>query len=236
MTELRGLLFDKDGTLFDFAATWSGVTEATLDALAPSPAARSEMAALAGYDPASGRFRPGSSIVAGSVEDTATLWAPFVGRPIAEIAETIDRLSEATLAPSGLVPAVDDLPGFLDGLLEAGYALGVATHDSEGAARAQLSAIGALDRFAFVAGYDSGHGLKPGPGMARAFSAATGLAPATMAMIGDSVHDLMVARNARLALAVGVLTGPANATELSAHADIVLPSIGHLPDALRHHS
>ena len=68
--------------------------------------------------------------------------------------------------------------------------------------------------------------------MLHAFSEATGIAPAGIAMIGYSVHDLMVVRAARAAMAVGVLTGPAAAEDLRAHADHVLGSIGELPDLL----
>ena len=85
-----------------------------------------------------------------------------------------------------------------------------------------------LDRFAFVAGYDSGHGAKPGPGMLEAFCRETGLAPGACAMVGDSGHDLASARAAGM-VRVAVLTGPASAADLAPFADVVLPDIGRLP-------
>ena len=52
-----------------------------------------------------------------------------------------------------------------------GLKLGVATNDSEVPAQAHLRAHGLTGLLDFIAGYDSGHGAKPGPGMCLAFAA-----------------------------------------------------------------
>ena len=231
---LRGILFDKDGTLFDFQATWKRVIEAVLDTLAPDREAWDRMAKAGGYDPVGGRFLPGSPVVAGSTGQIAALWAeilPDLGA--AKIERVLDDIGLNILAdPAVLFPTTADLPGFLASLRTSGYRLGVATHDSEQGARVQLTAVGAVTAFDFIAGYDSGHGLKPGPGMLLAFAAATGIAPANVVMVGDSRHDLEVGRNARAAMTVGVLTGPATHDDLAPYADHILPSIEHLPALL----
>jgi phosphoglycolate phosphatase len=231
---IRGIVFDKDGTLFDFNATWRGVMEDALLVLSPGdPARAAAMALAAGYDPQTRRFAAGSAIVAGSSADVALIWAPFLpDTPIDALEREINAFAIDT-GLDNLTPAVADLPALLDELRAMGCALGVATHDSEAGARRHLSEVGALDRFAFIAGYDSGHGLKPGPGMVLAFCAATGLDPSEVAMIGDSVHDLGAGRAAGAGLVVGVLTGPAAVPELTPLADVVAPSIGALPALLR---
>jgi phosphoglycolate phosphatase len=230
---IRAVLFDKDGTLFDFAATWERVARRMLGALAPGDAALQRRLGLAvGFDVETGAFEAGSAVVAGSTAEVgARLAALAPWLDAREIERRADAAARA-LTAAELAPAVDDLPGFLDGLRARGLALGVATHDGEASARRHLAAVGALDRFDFVAGYDSGHGLKPGPGMPLAFAAATGVPCDATAMVGDSVHDLGAARAAGAALAVGVLTGPATAAELAPLADAVLPSIGALPALL----
>jgi phosphoglycolate phosphatase len=231
---IAGILFDKDGTLFDFQKTWGKVVEQALDRLAPDRETWIRMADAGGYDSARGCFLPGSAVVASATSEIGELWAtllPSLGaREIERVLD--DAALEALASPESLFPAVPDLPALLASLRSAGYVLGVATHDSERAARLQLGVAGVLDAFAFIAGYDSGHGLKPGPGMLLAFSAATGIAPASVVMVGDSRHDLEVARSARAAMAVGVLTGPATHDDLAPHADHVLPSIGDLPALL----
>lgn len=231
---LHGILFDKDGTLFDFRETWVRFAESMLDRLAPGREARSGMAQAVGYGPEDRRFVSGSAIVAGTNADIAAIWARF--RPDLGASAIERMLDEAVLAastdPAFLFPAVEDLPGLLRKLRRMGYRLGVATHDTERAARAQLAMAGVDDAFAFVAGYDSGHGLKPGPGMPRAFARATSLDPAGIVMVGDSRHDLEAARSSGAALAVGVLTGPATHDDLAPFADHVLRSIAELPALL----
>lgn len=231
---MRGILFDKDGTLFDFHRTWGGFTEAVLDRLAADRGAWLGMARAVGYDPERRAFVAGSPIVAGTNTEIARHWAAF--RPDLGAA-AIERLLDETVVaasadPRFLFPAVDDLPGLLGGFRAGGYALGVATHDSEQAARVQLRLARIEPVFDFIAGYDSGHGLKPGPGMLLAFARAAGIAPGDIVMVGDSRHDLEAARTAGAALAVGVLTGPATREDLAPFADHVIPSIAHLPPLL----
>jgi phosphoglycolate phosphatase len=116
----------------------------------------------------------------------------------------------------------------LSGLRDRGLRLGVATNDSEAPARQHLAAHGITDCFDFIAGYDSGHGAKPGPGMCLAFAAACGLPPRRVAMVGDSRHDLQAGRAAGMHT-VAVLTGIAKAPDLAPLADVVLPDIGAIP-------
>ena len=231
---VRGLLFDKDGTLFDFNASWRVVVDQTIEVLAPSPAYVDRMALDVGYDRANRRFQPGSVVVAGAISECAAAWAKYRPDLGAERIETIaNQIVDSAVTRGTLVPAVPDLRGVLRSLTDLGMQLGVATHDSEAAARSQIRLHGALDCFAFISGYDSGHGLKPGPGMMHAFCRATGLQPGECAMIGDSIHDLGVAPSAGAAMAIGVLTGPAERRDLEPHADHVIDSIGDLPDLLR---
>lgn len=226
---IRGLIFDKDGTLFDFNATWSAWCHGFILGLAEGDAARAEaLADRLGYDLESRRFRKSSLLIAGTMEivvDAARAVRPDFG----EI-----PLRRHIVASTAAAPQVEAAPlaALLDRLRDAGLVLGVATNDSEEPARAHLERAGVLDRFAFIAGYDSGHGAKPTPGMLLAFCAATGLAPEACAMIGDSVHDLASGRAAGMTT-VGVLTGPASEEDLAPHADVILPDIGALPGWLR---
>ena len=64
---------------------------------------------------------------------------------------------------------------FWTGLRQAGLKLGVATNDGEMPALQHLESVGIRDHFDFVAGYDSGHGFKPGPGQLLAFATHVGV-------------------------------------------------------------
>ena len=231
--QITGLLFDKDGTLFDFSASWSGVIDEILLALTPVRETQILMARASGYDPVTKVFQPGSASVAGATAEIAEIWAGFLPNlTTAQVEAMANEVGSSAEATGALSPAVPDMPGFMQALQRAGLTLGVATHDSEAAAKVHLSQAGCLDSFDFIAGYDSGHGLKPGPGMLLAFSKSTGIPPAKIAMIGDSLHDLGVAPAAGAAMAIGVLTGPADREDLAPLADHVLDSIADLPDLL----
>lgn len=219
------VLFDKDGTLFDFHATWSHWAHGMLHDLAAGDGGlAARLAATIDYDLAARRFRPTSPVVAGTNHEAAECLARALpGRSLAAIEEHL-RLSAAS-AP--LAPAVP-LGPYLDGLRGRGLRLGVMTNDTEYGARAHLGAAGVLERFDFVAGFDSGFGAKPAPAPLLAFARAVNVAPARVVMVGDSPHDLIAGRRAGMAC-VGVLTGAVAAEGLAPLADAVLPDIGHLP-------
>ena len=226
--QVAGFLFDKDGTLFDFRATWDGWAGRMIAELAAGDAALiARVAQAVRYDLQSGGFHADSPFIAGSNDEVAQALAevlPKYSAPQIEQFLSI-RAVEATLSPAV------DLDPFLSGLARRGLSLGVMTNDSEYSARAQLSEAGVAQHFHFIAGFDSGYGAKPGPGMCRAFAEATGFDPARVVMVGDSAHDLVAGRAAGMQT-VAVLTGPAGRDELAPLADAVFDDIGALPDWL----
>jgi phosphoglycolate phosphatase len=222
---IKGVLFDKDGTLFDFRASWAPVYARALTELAEGDPARARrMAEDVGFDLGGLAFARDSILIAGTVAEIALRLARFVpGRgPDGIEACLFAHATGAAHAP------VADLPALMAELRRRGLALGLATNDAESVAIANLAAAGLGGMLDFVAGYDSGHGAKPAPGMVLAFCRRTGLDPGTVAMVGDSRHDLEAARSAG-ARAVAVLTGIATHDELAPHADHVLGSIAELP-------
>ncbi|MCF2904584.1 HAD family hydrolase [Octadecabacter sp. CECT 8868] len=227
MTEkaIKGVIFDKDGTLFDFNATWGAWARGMLAAeTANAPEMLAPLAQALGYDLDAGLFKPQSIVIAGTIEDVALAALPYL--PDSETAPIIARFNAATMD----VPQVEAAPlvPFLDRLKTASLKLGVATNDAEEPARAHLDVAGATRFFDFIAGFDSGFGGKPAAGQLHAFCATTGLSPDVCAMVGDSTHDLHAGRAAGMTT-VAVLTGVAGHDELAPHADVVLGSIAELP-------
>jgi phosphoglycolate phosphatase len=225
---LAGIVFDKDGTLVDFERTWGEATLPVMRQLGrENPALVAQLAELMHYDVAARRFRPTSMLIGGSMADVAAAWAgPLerIGDP-ALLDELNAAFASATLRE--LMPVGDPL-AVLDALRAMGLKLGLATNDAEANALAQLRALGIDGHMDFVAGYDSGHGGKPEPGMVLAFAAALGVAPAEVMLVGDTPHDLECARAAG-AIGVAVLTGPKGRDVLESLADHVIASVADLP-------
>jgi len=225
---VRGILFDKDGTLFNFAEVWEDWASRLIAELSrgAAPLGR-KIGDIVGFDPQARSFHPDSIIIAGTPNDiAAALNGHLPDWDSDEIIACANRLAqEVTLkSPVPLVPLLGDLRA-------RGLKLGVATNDAEAPARAHLGDAGIMAFFDFLAGYDSGFGAKPAPGMLHEFCRVTGLAPKTVAMVGDSVHDMQAGRAAGM-LSVAVLTGMADRDELAPHADVVLAHIGELPEWL----
>jgi phosphoglycolate phosphatase len=225
---IKGIVFDKDGTLFDFNATWGAWTLGMLaDEAGDDPALLAAMAQTLGYDTTQRRFYPGSIVIAETVDVIAR--ALLTHLPGENVTDLIARMKEKSLhVPQ--VAAVPLVPYFV-ALRDKGLRLGIATNDAEGPARQHLTTAGILDAFDFIAGFDSGHGGKPAPGQLHAFCDATGLNPANCLMVGDSLHDIAAGRAAGMTT-VGVLTGPAPRAELETAAHVVLPTIADIPSWL----
>lgn len=226
MTHWQGIIFDKDGTLFEFAATWEAWAQAFL--LRITEGNRDEAARIGqtiGFDFASRSFLPNSVVIAGTPQEIAQALAPeFPDLSDHDMLEMLNE--EAAMAPQ--IEAVSLIP-FLDGLKAQGLKLGIATNDAEAPALAHLRSAGVEGRFDFIAGFDSGFGAKPSDGQLKGFCAQTGCAPDRVLMVGDSTHDLMAGASAGMCC-IGVLTGIAPREVLEPFADVVLPDIGHIPE------
>ncbi len=220
---IDGVIFDKDGTLFDFRRSWGGWATALITGLARDPAHAAALSEVMGYDLAAGVFHPESPVIAGTADEMAEELLPLLpGIARRSLIARMNALAEAT----PMAEAVPLLPT-LGGLRARGLRLGLATNDAEAPALAHLAAHGIGHLFDFVAGADTGYGAKPGPGMLLAFTSRLALVPARVAMVGDSRHDLMAGRAAGMRT-VAVLTGIAEVAELAPFADAVLPDIGAL--------
>lgn len=231
LADVRAVLFDKDGTLLDFEATWGPATAEVLDALAGGDrATMSDLAASCGFVPVSNRFLPGSPIIGGDLDEFAPAWAARLG--IAYDRAFMLRLDEL-FRPASLrhLVAYDDVPDALSRLGEAGLPVGIATNDFEMTARAHLEKLGIDGCFDFVAGYDSGFGGKPEPGMVNAFAAAVGLPASSVALVGDSPHDINAALAAG-ALPIGIARTPEAARALGELPVLTVPDMAGLLAAL----
>ena len=231
-SKLTSVLFDKDGTLVDFHATWAqGNAQAVFRVAERFGAGERSVNLLmeaSGLDPVTFRASVTSPMGVGTTLEIAKSFADALGN--VDVGEVTAFLEDHFLHGVGSDPiAVDGLDETLTTLARYGLRLGVATMDSIAMADAHLAALGIQKAFEFVCGYDSGYGQKPGPGMLQAFSQALNVQPQEVVMVGDSPHDLHMGRAAGAGLVVGVLTGVGTLEELVDIADEVVPSIADLP-------
>lgn len=232
---IRGIVFDKDGTLIDFEKTWTPVLLGGAAALADTIGRADMVDALleaVGGDARSGRILPGSLLASGTTDVVAARWREILPE-LPSLPEVIKWLDEywtrETLA--NLHP-VTPLQPLLRRLRTDGHAVALATNDTEHAAHLTLKQLGIHELFDSVMGYDSGFGAKPDPAMILEFCRAQALSPSQVAMVGDSPADLDAGRSAGCGLVVAVLTGASDRDLLAPLADDVLASIADLPEIL----
>lgn len=235
MLPVRGILFDKDGTLIDFRATWipayRGVADELADRLGGGDQLAAALLARQGFDVARGEFAEDSPLLWETNEAIAAAWStgPEVAGRIDVLEVVLRHFSDVGLYPP---QPVGDVAALLGRLRRRGLALGVATMDDTEIAHVHLRHLGIAEQLDFVVGADAGHGAKPAPGMAHAFCAACGLEPAEVIVVGDTPADLRMARNAGCAAAIAVLTGAMPSRALADLADHVLPSIQDIEQVL----
>lgn len=231
LKDLAGVLFDKDGTLVDIARTWNPTLHEVMRVQSNGePDTLARLAQALDFDLENGRLRRTSLFIAGSWPQYGPLWAQALGRANDSALHDETRALLRDAAKRHVVP-IGDPGGVARALLTRGLRLGLATNDAELAARDQAYRLGLGESFEFFAGYDSGHGSKPEPGMVLAFAGHIGVVPARVALVGDSNHDLIAARRAG-AVSIAVLTGPATAAELAPNADYIIETIADLPSLL----
>ena len=222
--ELRGVLFDKDGTLVDFDATWQPAYRRgaeRLGELAGNPGLADRLMDEGGWDAKRGQWRPGSLLTSASNAQIIDEWLRRTGL---ETRDSVERLVLDTFHATAIesVVAIDGIDQLFADLDRRGFVLGVATMDDERTARETVRTL-SLDSYTrFVCGADSGFGAKPEPGMLFAFCDHAKLEPCEVVMVGDSPHDLNMGRAAGAGLVVGVLSGAHRAEDLVDLADHVV--------------
>ena len=232
MTQYKGILFDKDGTLLDFMATWMpGIHKAARWVAGDDLELAERMLIAGGYDPQQDLILSGSLLAAGNTAEIAECWGALLNGPEPDdLVAQMDAIFRQQGAENG-VP-VTDLATLFHSLKQRDIKLGIATSDSQQGAEHSLAPFGILQQLDFVCGYDSGHGSKPGPGMVHAFCRHTGLDQKEVIVIGDNLHDIEMGRSAGAGLTVGVLTGTSNHDQLCKDADYVLSSVAQIFDIL----
>ena len=226
------VVFDKDGTLLDFHAMWGGweiELGQRLDGATRRPVTGDVFAAI-GFDPTTGRARPGSPLAMATMSEIRELIAAVIRRWCPSVGAARQAVETAWFTPDPVATAIPigNLPGLFGTLRAGGRIIAVATTDDRAPTDATLRALGVRDLVSALACGDDGIGVKPDPRMLLGLCEATGIPPDRTAVVGDTLADLRMARSAGARMAIGVLSGIDDAATLGPAADLLLPSIADL--------
>lgn len=231
ISNIKGILFDKDGTLLKFEETWTPINrKAAMVAANRNEELANKILVSSGYDPETKKVRVGSILGAGNSKEIAQAWKKSGARlTVPELIEMLDRMF--TDAMLDAVP-VDNLRSVIQALYRQGYKIGAASSDSEQSIRTFLDSMELSSFFSFVTGYNSGDGHKPEPGMFESFCKHQGLDASQVAMVGDNPQDMEMGRRAKAGLCVAVLSGNGMIEDLNPLADFIITDISELPALL----
>ena len=224
---IRGVLFDKDGTLVDFDRTWSKTMKVgALDFADGDTTLAVRLCEAVGWNEARGTFATDAFFANNPNAAIARRWRDLRGLLFTDADATrLDGLFARAILAS--VTPLGDLAGTVARLRARGLVLGVATNDSCASSLDQLSALGVAHAFVFVTGYDGPSAPKPDPASVLDFARVARMAPAEVAVVGDSLNDLKLARAAG-AYAVAVARDAAHRAALAPLADLAVAGIEEL--------
>lgn len=233
----RLIAFDKDGTLIAFDKLWHTWFARFMDALqAKAPLDAATIRGLAdtlGYDPDTDVWDPLGPLTLATTREVVVLTAGQLYRhqqsrgwdEALALAEKAEISARAHLDLDELVEPVGDVRGTLERLQQEGITLAVVTTDNRAPTEHTLSRLGLLPFFAALVCGDDGLPNKPAPDMALEACRQVGIAPARAAMIGDTIADMHMARQAGYGWAIGVTSGALSGEVLAEHADLVIPDV-----------
>ena len=202
---IKGILFDKDGTLIKLQPMWHQIYMVVFERMETQwGISKQDIMSLqqkSGYTCEG--FQQGSCLIYLSTTEIAQNWAKDLSSKYSLIGDEADftqkiirDINQAATDDRVLVEPAQGAIDLLTYLAGKQYKLGVATADTRVSTEYCLQKAGLFDFFSFI-GYDGAeYRLKPDPQMAVLFCEAAGICPDELLVVGDSDVDLRFAKNA----------------------------------------
>ncbi|GAB6707895.1 HAD family hydrolase [Streptococcus uberis] len=234
---IKGILFDKDGTIIDFFKLWQPAVAPVLNRLIDDY----QLYPKSLYFP---KLERAIGILDGQIDpEGAIAWKPYqliaenLGQVIQEVQVDLDyqllthRLqdyfAEAVAAFKGEIPTFTDMISLFSTLKEEDIAIGVVTTDTFLSTWDTMRELG-LDHFiSFVGTCDNSRPIKPDGELVNQAAKLWGCQADEIVVVGDTPNDMRFAKNGK-AVAVGVTSGAATEESLSHYTAYIIPSVADL--------
>ena len=235
----RLVIFDKDGTLVDFTATWVPLIRKRAQFLVKSLGGNGELEALLlkswGIDPVTGKIDPrGPCPVSPRSEEIVigTMALYQKGYPWDEskqrVMEAFDQ-ADVTTDRKTLLRPVDGIQTLLRRLKRDGLYLALATSDERRDTEVVLSSLGLETLFDALVCAGEVNAPKPHPEAILTLCNRFSIPPGETIFIGDTVTDMIMGKRAQVALTIGIVEGGVTPREeLERVADVVFDSVRDL--------
>ncbi|MEW6376746.1 MAG: HAD family hydrolase [Thermodesulfobacteriota bacterium] len=235
----RLIIFDKDGTLINFTATWVPLIRKRVAMLLKKLGRNGELEAFLwkswGIHPVSGKVDPRGPCPVSPRSDEiiiGTMALYQYGYPWDEskqwVAQAFDEADADGDWREKVVP-VKGIQTFLPQLRRDGFYTALATSDERKDTEAILSHLGMNGLFDIILCAGEVNPPKPHPETIFTICRKLSVHPREAVMVGDSVADMTMGKRAEVALTIGILEGGVTPREeLEKVADIIVESIREL--------
>lgn len=232
-TNIQGIIFDKDGTLQDshsFLRELAHKRARLIDAQIPGIGEPLLMA----FGMQDGKLDTTGLMAVGSHQENEIAAAAYIaetGRSwfeSLEIAQIAFKEAESYLQrDSQTSPMFPGTLTVIKSLADAGLQLGILSADSTAGVKDFVASNQLEDYIKLCMGVDSAGLTKPNPALFSQACETLGLEPATTLMVGDSVGDIKMAKDADAAGAIGICWGNNLAPHLKI-ADLTISNLNEI--------
>ncbi len=233
---IKGILFDKDGTLIDFSL-WIDAAENTIRKLMKEyniddDKIFNELKKSIGIKEKGAE--PFGALANRSHEDVATelhfILSKYRNIEIEQFQKHVVELIRGEVLRDDVnFKPLTDIGALYRHLNSKDIKMGLATADSYQSAMHMIDKLNLHDSFDFIGSNDGEMKLKPHKDVCERFCSMFGLKPEEVAIIGDSYYDMLFAKNSG-AIGVGVLSGVSCKINLKDIGDVIIPSVNSLFD------
>lgn len=229
---IKGILFDKDGTLIDYSM-WKNaginVVRKVMNenGLYDEKIYKQMLKSIGIYE---NWVDPFGVLAYKPIEDVAKELHFVLSKQNVDveydlfIAEVAESLRNEVIKEDAEIKPITDLKLLLDSLKQHDIKIGLVTSDSLKSATHFINKFNLTDSFDFIGAKDGVNKLKPHYDMCEKFMNAFDLQANEIAVVGDSYSDMLFAKNSGV-LAVGVLSGISSKINLKDIADVIIPSV-----------
>lgn len=235
----RLIIFDKDGTLIDFTATWVPLIRKRVKFVLEKVGRSGELEAFLlrswGIDPVSGKVDPRGPCPVSPRSDEILIGTMALyqhGYHWDEAKQWVSQAFDEADADGDwrkMVVPIRDIQTLLSQLKRDGFYIALATNDERKDTEAILNHLGMDSLFDMILCWGEVTPPKPHPETILTICKKLSVPPNETVMVGDSVTDMMMGKRAGVALTIGILEGGVTPKEeLEKVADIVVVSIKEL--------
>ncbi len=238
---IKGILFDKDGTLLDFHLLWSrsapvvvdqlihmnqwDETEVDRDFILKAMGVEAERVIPEGALAYMTYSEIGGEISRALSQKKIHKDSVLLGSQLSVLYETV--ISDKDYSKS----VITDLPNLFHQLKGMGLKIGLATADTFHSAQKCFKALNVYESFDFIGSDDGILRPKPKADMFDSFAKKFGFLPEEIAVVGDTPNDMIFAHKCG-GTGIGVLSGLSSLKDLEDKADYVISSVKTLPELI----